>query len=141
MTTDTENNNRINIVREQAGNAVHSDIAYSERIQKSVENEALCDAWSNFEYFEDVLRIKNSTDRENRIKQLIKEDLDINATKNGKTILDVAIEKKCSSKVISSLISNGSRIDTIDASDRTVLHRSVRNENRKVVELFLEANE
>ncbi|MDX5507066.1 MAG: ankyrin repeat domain-containing protein [Wolbachia endosymbiont of Hylaeus sinuatus] len=141
MTTNTENNNRINIVREQAGNAVHSDIAYSERIQKSVENEALCDAWSNFEYFEDVLRIKNSTDRENRIKQLIKEDLDINATKNGKTILDVAIEKKCSSKVISSLISNGSRIDTIDASDRTVLHRSVRNENRKVVELFLEANE
>lgn len=141
MATDTENNNRINIVREQAGNAVHSDIAYSERIQKSVENEALCDAWSNFEYFEDVLRIKNSTDRENRIKQLIKEDLDINATKNGKTILDVAIEKKCSSKVISSLISNGSRIDTIDASDRTVLHRSVRNENRKVVELFLEANE
>ncbi len=86
-----------------------------------------------------MLKIKNNIDRENKIKQLIKDDININATKDGKTILDIAIEKRCSPEIVKSLVSNGGKINTIDADGRTVLHRSVKNKNRKVVEVLLEA--
>ncbi|OJH31248.1 MAG: ankyrin repeat domain-containing protein [Wolbachia endosymbiont of Armadillidium vulgare] len=148
--TTTENSNRITIACEQAEN-----IAYLERIQRplknevfydaesgfgdALENEASYDSKSDFEYFEDVLKIKNNIDRENKIKQLIKDDVNINATKDGKTILDIAIEKRCSPEIVKSLVSNGGKINTIDADGRTVLHRSVKNKNRKVVEVLLEA--
>ncbi len=133
--TTTENSNRITIACEQEEN-----IAYLERIQRPLKNEASYDSKSDFEYFEDVLKIKNNIDRENKIKQLIKDDVNINATKDGKTILDIAIEKRCSPEIVKSLVSNGGKINTIDADGRTVLHRSVKNKNRKVVEVLLEAN-
>ncbi|AWW50823.1 ankyrin repeat domain-containing protein [Wolbachia endosymbiont of Folsomia candida] len=98
------------------------------------------DAKSDFEHFEDMLAIRNAAEREKRIKQLISDGLDVNATKNGQTILDVAIERRCSSKIVELLINNGSKIDTIDLNGCTILHRSVQNRNIKVVKLLLETD-
>lgn len=98
------------------------------------------DAKSYFEHFEDVLAIKNAAERENGVKQLISNGLGVNTTKKGQTILDVAIEKRCSSKIVELLINSGSKINTIDANGCTMLHRSVENKNIKIVKLLLEAD-
>ncbi|MDD9331074.1 MAG: ankyrin repeat domain-containing protein [Wolbachia sp.] len=84
--------------------------------------------------------MKNNIDKESKVKQLVKNGLDINTTKDGKTILDIAIEKKLSSQVVELLINNGSEISTIDSNGHTALHRSVQNKNIKVVKLLLETN-
>ncbi|WP_168464301.1 ankyrin repeat domain-containing protein [Wolbachia endosymbiont of Ctenocephalides felis wCfeT] len=103
--------------------------------------EELEDKKPDFEPFEDALAIENRIERENKIKQLIQGSLDVNATKDGKTILDVAIEKKCSSKLIELLIQKGSKINTIDPNGCTILYRAVRSKNIKVLKVLLDAND
>lgn len=131
-----------NIVHEGDVVFVHQEINVenTSSLDKVECEEEFSNAKSDFDFFEDALAIRDDIERESVIKKLVLDGCDINFVKNGQAILDIAIERKFSSRFVKFLIESGAKINTVDSNGCTVLHRAVTKKNIRVINLLLETN-